>query len=164
METHQADVFRLAYLILRDADEAEDVAQAVFIRAYKQWDRFDASRPVRPWLLTITKNMAYNHQRSAKRYLAMVQRFFQNQPPSSFSHTRHLGTQLDRADEAQALHQAVADLSKKHQEVIFLRYFMELSESETAETLNISPGTVKSRTHRALAKLRERITPTNGES
>jgi RNA polymerase sigma-70 factor (ECF subfamily) len=52
------------------------------------------------------------------------------------------------------LWQAVQQLNQKGQEVVYLRYFLEMSEAETAETLNIPPGTVKSRLHRALKQLR----------
>ncbi|MBV9786854.1 MAG: hypothetical protein JOZ51_01680, partial [Chloroflexi bacterium] len=48
---HQDAVFRLAYLLLGDADDADDVAQETFIRAFGALDRFDPSRPLRPWLL-----------------------------------------------------------------------------------------------------------------
>src|SRR5688572_27170151 len=51
MQQHQEAVFRLAYLILSDPDDAEDVAQEAFIRAYHALGRFDLDRPLRPWLL-----------------------------------------------------------------------------------------------------------------
>ncbi|MEW5987644.1 MAG: sigma factor, partial [Chloroflexota bacterium] len=67
---YQEAVFRLAYLILRDADEAEDVAQETFVRAFRSLGRFDSSRPLRPWLLTIAANLARNRRRAIGRYLA----------------------------------------------------------------------------------------------
>lgn len=74
MREHEQALFRLAYLLMGDAYEAEDVVQDAMIRAYRSLDRFDVSRPLRPWLLQITRNLAYNRQRSARRYLAAVTR------------------------------------------------------------------------------------------
>ena len=71
---HQQPVFRLAYLLLGDPDEAQDVAQETFIRAYHALHRFDNERPLRPWLLRIAANLAYNRQRSLRRYLAALKR------------------------------------------------------------------------------------------
>ena len=57
----QEAVFRLAYLLLGDADEAQDVAQEAFIRAFRALHRFDPARPLRPWLLSITANLVRQH-------------------------------------------------------------------------------------------------------
>ena len=74
VRAHQTPVFRLAYLLLGSADEAEDVAQETFIRAYRSLGRFDTSRPLRPWLFKIAANLARNQRRSMGRYLAAVGR------------------------------------------------------------------------------------------
>ncbi|MCC7352993.1 MAG: RNA polymerase sigma factor [Anaerolineae bacterium] len=147
---HQEAVFRLAYLLLGDADEAEDVAQETFIRAFRALDRFDASRPLRPWLLRIATNLAHNRRRAVGRYLAAVRRFFLADP-EGIPETGDAG--LHKTD-AQALWQAVRRLSQADQEVIYLRYFLELSEAEMAAALDVAAGTVKSRLHRALQRLR----------
>ena len=149
MRLHQESVFRLAYLILGDADEAEDVAQDCFIRAYKKLDQFDEERLFRPWLLQICKNLARNKQRSLSRYWHAVQRFFQAHPDAHM-----VAAPIDEGFEAQLLWQAVKQLRPAAQEIIYLRYFLGLSEVETAVSLDIAPGTVKSRTHRALKQLR----------
>ena len=64
---YQEPVFRLAYLVLRDPDEAADVAQEAFIQAYLSLERFDAERPFRPWLMRIAVNLARNRRRSLGR-------------------------------------------------------------------------------------------------
>jgi RNA polymerase sigma-70 factor (ECF subfamily) len=147
---HQEAVFRLAYLLLGDADEAEDVAQETFIRAFRALDRFDTSRPLRPWLLRITTNLAYNHRRSIGRYLAAARRMFLFTPESVTS----IEGQSSQHWDAQLLWQAVRRLNAVDQQVIYLRYFLDLSEAEMATTLNIASGTVKSRLHRAMRRLR----------
>lgn len=148
---HQEAVFRLAYLLLGDAAEADDAAQEAFIRAFRSLDRFDLSRPLRPWLLRITANLARNRQRAAGRYLAALRRLVRLAPEP----VTNLRAGQPDPFEAQALWQAVRRLSVVDQEVIYLRYFLELSEAETADALGVARGTVKSRLHRAVTRLRE---------
>jgi RNA polymerase sigma-70 factor, ECF subfamily len=150
---HQDAVFRLAYLLLGDADEAEDVAQETFIRAYRALDRFDVQRPLRPWLMRITSNLVRNQRRSVGRYFAAVQRLIRAEPEAAFAPSGH--TSFVERERAHTLWQAVRRLGRAEQEIIYLRYFLEMSEAEAAATLEIPLGTVKSRTHRALARLRE---------
>jgi RNA polymerase sigma-70 factor, ECF subfamily len=148
---HQQAVFRLAYLMLHDADDAEDVAQEVFIRAYRALDRFDATRPLRPWLLEITRNQCYNWGRSLRRRLAALQRWGQAVPTSDVDPNDQVMQQW----KVNTLWQAVRRLNAPDQEVVYLRCFLELSVEETAQVLNVAPGTVKSRLWRALERLRQ---------
>lgn len=141
---HRQAVFRLAYLTLSDPDEAEDIAQEVFVRATRSLHRFDPSRPLRPWLLRITSNVARNRLRSIGRYWQAL---------------RRAGREADSEpafdlDGARLLWRAVRRLNHNGQQCIYLRYFLELSEREMAETMQVAPGTVKSRLHRALRQLR----------
>jgi len=148
MRTHQEPVFRLAYLLMGDSDEAEDIAQETFLRAYKSLRRFDTDRPLRPWLLHIASNLAHNRHRSIGRYLAILTRFAQRDPEKISS------TTIQSDADSQLLWHAVKKLTMPFQEVIFLRYFLDASESEMVEALGVPAGTVKSRLHRALSKLR----------
>ncbi len=150
---HQTTLFRLAYLLLNDADAAEDVAQDALIRAYRQFAQFDTSRPLRPWLLQIVRNLASNHQRSARRYLAAVTRWWQRPDNRQAVALDPTIEEIAGAD-AHLLWQAVRRLKRSEQEIIYLRYYLELSVAESAQTLAIAEGTVKSRTARALQRLR----------
>ena len=147
---HQEAVFRLAYLLLGDAQDAEDVAQEAFVRAWRALDRFDDARELRPWLLRIAANLSHNRRRSLGRYLNAIRGWVQQSPPP----VAHLGERSGQQWEAQTLWEAVRHLNRNEQEVVYLRYFLELSETEMASTLGIAPGTVKSRLHRAMGHLR----------
>jgi RNA polymerase sigma-70 factor, ECF subfamily len=147
---HQEAVFRLAYLLLSDADDAEDVAQECFIRAFAALDRFDTSRPLRPWLLRIASNLARNRRRAIGRYLAAARRILLFMPDAVVT----IEGQSTQRWESRALWQAVRRLNTVDQQVIYLRYFLDLSEAEMAAALNVAAGTVKSRLHRAIARLR----------
>ncbi|NTU85621.1 MAG: RNA polymerase sigma factor [Chloroflexales bacterium] len=150
VRAHQQPVFRLAYLLLGDADEAEDVAQETLIRAHRALAGFNAERPLRPWLLRIATNLAHNRRRSTRRYLAALRRTFEGAP--SFAAPPELS-----GEEAQELWQAIRRLGPTDQEVIYLRYFLELSEADSARALSVAQGTVKSRLSRALGRLRALI-------
>ena len=147
---HQQAVFRLCYLLLGDPDEAEDIAQETFLRAWNHLGRFDPRRPLRPWLLSIASNLASNRRRSAGRYVSALMRAFQNEPVAS----RNIEEKSARQMEASELWKAVQTLSLPDQQIVYLRFFLELSVTETSQALNVGEGTVKSRLSRALDKLR----------
>lgn len=154
MRRYQEPVFRLAYLIVGDADDAEDVAQETLVRAYLSLDRFDSTRPLRPWLMQIAANLARNRRRSLGRYWGAIQRFFQaSNAHSPLPTADTTGAAVQHRLEADQLWRAVRQLPAGAQDTVYLRYFLGLSEAETAEALQIAPGTVKSRLHRALQRL-----------
>lgn len=151
---HQEAVFRLAYLLLHDADDAEDVTQETFIRAYRNLDRFDSARPLRPWLLEITRNQCYNWGRALRRRVAALQRWGRVAPNLAPNLEIDPNREVMQQWKANTLWQAVRRLNGMDQEVIYLRCFLELSVEETAQALHVAPGTVKSRLWRALDRLR----------
>jgi RNA polymerase sigma factor (sigma-70 family) len=146
---HQQAVFRLAYLHLGDASEAEDAAQDCLIRAFRSLGGFEDDRPLRPWLLRIVSNLALNRRRSAGRYWTALQRAARDEPISADGPAR--GTETKQ--EFEELWKAVQKLPGNMQNVLYLRYFLDLSVDEAAQALEIAEGTVKSQTHRALEKL-----------
>jgi RNA polymerase sigma-70 factor (ECF subfamily) len=147
---HQEPIFRFAYLFLHDADEAQDVAQEAFIRAYHHLDGFDTSRPLRPWLLSITANLARNRRRSLGRYWAALTRWFKSKPAPDAG----VEALSSHHFQKQSMWEAIRGLGQSDQEIIYLRYFLDFSVSETAEILQVADGTVKSRLHRALGRLK----------
>jgi RNA polymerase sigma-70 factor, ECF subfamily len=149
VQTHQQVVFRLAYLLLGDPDDAEDIAQETFLRAWNHLKRFDQTRPLKPWLLSITANLSRNRRRSAGRYLAALTRAFRDEPAAASVEDKSA-----QYMEANDLWKAVQNLREPDQQVVYLRYFMDLSVAEAANVLQVAEGTVKSRLSRALEKLR----------
>jgi RNA polymerase sigma-70 factor (ECF subfamily) len=110
------------------------------------------TRPLRPWLLSIAANLARNRRRSAGRYLAALTRAFREEPVSE-----RIEEQNTRTMQARELWNAVQRLGVLDQQIVYLRYFLDLPVAETAEILNVPEGTVKSRLSRALEKLRNII-------
>ena len=91
--------------------------------------------------------------RSVRRYLAALQRTIQSEPLVR-EPVVSLGDKSAQQWEADTLWQAVRRLRASEQEVIYMRYFLDLSEVEMSSAMEVPPGTVKSRLHRALAQLR----------
>ena len=154
LEAHQEPIFRLAYLLLGDPADADDVTQETFLRAYRSLGQFDVSRPLRPWLFSIATNLARNRRRSLGRYAAAVQRWFGQRDPAP---PGGVEARTAAQQEARELWQAVCRLRHDDQTVIYLRFFLELPVDETAAALGVASGTVKSRLSRALGRLREVI-------
>ena len=152
MRAHQEAVFRLAYLIVGDPDDAEDVAQETFLRAWKHLRGFDATRPLRPWLLSIASNLSSNRRRSAGRYFAALTRAFRDEPAPATVEDK--SSEKSQADE---LWKAVQKLNMQDQQIVYLRYFLNLPIAEAAQVLQVAEGTIKSRLSRALEKLRDII-------
>jgi RNA polymerase sigma factor (sigma-70 family) len=156
---YQDVALRTAHLISPDGD-AEDAAQEAFVKAHAALGRFRSGAPFRPWLLRIVANEARNRRRSAGRRAGLAVRAVEDRrsddaAPSPASAV--LATERRRQ-----LIAAVNALRDDDREVIGARYFLELSEAETAEALNIPRGTVKSRLSRALERLRVQLGDAEG--
>jgi len=150
---HQESVFRLLYLMLGDVEEAADIAQETFLRAFQHWNRRNPNRPLRPWLLRIAANLARNRRRALGRYWKALQRWVRLQSSPAEERDSLLEAAV-RQEAAERLWQAIRRLRGADQETLYLRYFLELSEEEIAQIQNVAVGTVKSRLHRALHRLR----------
>ena len=155
VETHQQIAFRTAYLITGDAGDAEEAAQDGFVKAYRALGRFRSGEPWRPWLLAIVANEARNRRRSAGRRASLALRSAAESRPGDAVPSPEAA--LLAGEQRQALLAAVSALREEERLVVSCRYFLDLSEDETAQVLSLPKGTVKSRLSRALARLREEV-------
>ncbi|HEY6098430.1 MAG TPA: RNA polymerase sigma factor, partial [Anaeromyxobacter sp.] len=144
---HQQLAFRTAYVVAGNAADAEDAAQEAFVKAHAALPRFDAERPLRPWLLRIVANEARNRRRSAGRRAHLAARAAREPSAAPEPDAEAVVIAVERDT---ALRDALATLSESDRQVIFLRYFLDLSEAETADALGCRRGTVKSRLSRGL--------------
>jgi RNA polymerase sigma-70 factor (ECF subfamily) len=142
---HWRGAHRAAYLIVRDPQAAEDIAQEGFLAAIRALDRFDRRRPFRPWLHRIVVNRAIDHTRARalRREVsagAVLDGMPAADPPSGFE-----------------LGPALAALSPEHRAVIVLRYLLDYTPGEIARMLGLRRGTVNSRLRRGLDQLAEAL-------
>jgi len=149
--------FRAAYLVTGSAPDAEEAAQDAFVKAFRALSRFRAGAPFRPWLLRIVGNEARNRRRAASRRAALELRVAEGIRAGGAAPSPEAAAEA--AEERRALLRALVMVGDDHREVVGCRYLLELSVEETAATLGIPEGTVKSRLARALAHLRELMEP-----
>ncbi len=155
MRTYQGIAFRTAYLLTGSAEDAEDAAQTGFVKAWRALPRFRAGSPFRPWLLRIVANEAHNRRRSAGRAHELRLRATAIESSGDAAPSPE-GAALEHEQRASLL-AGVQRLSERDRDVLTCRYLLELSEEETATVLGVRHGTVKSRTARALARLRDEV-------
>lgn len=156
VQTHQGIAFRTAYLIAGNAADAEEAAQDGFVKAFRALRRFRTGAPFRPWLLQIVANEARNRRRSAGRRANLALRAAEESSASGGAAPSPEASLL-AAEQREKLLAAVNGLREEDREVIACRYFLDLSEEETATTLGWRRGTVKSRLSRALERLRTEL-------
>jgi RNA polymerase sigma-70 factor (ECF subfamily) len=147
--------FRTAYLIARNGADAEDATQDAFVKAYYALDRFRSAEPFRPWILRIVSNEARNRRRSAGRRERLALRVVERRGPGDAAPSPDAAAIAQET--RRTLVGALEMLPERDRDVIACRYLLELSEAETATTLGIRPGTVKSRLSRGLARLRREL-------
>ena len=150
---HQGIAFRTAYVIAGNAADSEDAVQEGFVKAWRALGRFREGAPFRPWLLQIVANEARNRRRSAGRRAHLALRAATEQPSGDAAPSPEAS--LLSAETRDSLLAAVNELPEDQRTVIALRFFVGLSEPEVAEALGVPEGTVKSRSARALERLRE---------
>ena len=159
---HMQAAFNLAYWIVRSREEAEDVVQDAFVRAFRGFSRFDGAAP-KPWLLTIVRNVAYRALQSRNRSgnVVLFSEDLKNREGGDVrefpSPERSAETLLVAESERQQLLAALAELPVSYREVVVLRELEGLSYSEIAHTVDAPVGTVMSRLSRGRAELREAL-------
>jgi RNA polymerase sigma factor (sigma-70 family) len=160
VHAYQGIAFRTAYLLTGSAAEAEDAAQDAFVKAFYALGRFRPGAELRPWLLRIVANEARNRRRSAGRRTNLALRAAAD--PLSGGAAPSPEANLLASEGQSELLAAVNELPEEQRQVIACRYFLELSEEETAAALGWRKGTVKSRLSRGLARLREQMEVEDG--
>jgi RNA polymerase sigma-70 factor (ECF subfamily) len=158
LEGHQAIAFRAAYLITGSAAEAEDATQEACVKAWLALRRFRPGAPFRPWLVRIAINEARNRRRGAGRRATLALRLAPD--PAGAGTAPSAETEALAGEERALLASAVGRLRENDQLVIAARYFLGLSEAETATALGVRVGTVKSRLSRALGRLQTEMEAT----
>ena len=141
---HWPRAHRAAYLVTHDAQAAEDIAQEAFLAAVRALDRFDRRRPFGPWLHRIVVNRAIDWTRS--RQLRAEVELGESAP----------GTRAVAATGDDTL-DALGRLPPEQRAVIVLRYLLDFTPGEIAETLDLPRGTVNSRLRRGLDALAEEL-------
>ncbi|MBI5935297.1 MAG: RNA polymerase sigma factor [Chloroflexi bacterium] len=150
VQTYQRDVYRLAFSILDNPDEADDATQEAFLSALRALESFRGQASVKTWLFSIAINVCRNRLQRFKRR-AKLQQILQSLFPQESAHPEKEAMQ---SESDAALWRAVRALDDKHRLPVILRYYHDLPIADIAETLGLPIGTVHSRLNHAREKLR----------
>lgn len=148
------DVLKLAYFYLKDRQLAEDVFQETFTRAFTQLDRFRGEAAAKTWLYRIAVNLCRDRLRSwsARNLLLLGADLLRRITDGGGTEESALA-----AVDADWLLRAVLQLPPEYREVVVLVYYEGMDLGDVAQALDLPPGTVRSRLHRARGKLRQML-------
>src|SRR5215470_6891343 len=152
MLPHMDAAHNLARWLLRSEQDAEDVVQEAYLRAFKSFDGFRGSNG-RAWLLTIVRNTYYTFLK--KNRAVDLTTPFDDEIHAIGHESASPATILEHAEDAELISKAMDALPAEFREILALRHQEGLSYQEIADIAQIPPGTVMSRLARARAKLRE---------
>jgi len=151
VERYQARIFALIFGIVRDRHEVEDVAQEVFLKAFRRINAFDGRSRFYTWLYRVAANSAKDHVKKRSR-----------RPSVALDEDAGIPSMLcgpaenaERSELRRSVRDAIGTLQPRYREVLTLRELEGLSYNEIAAILRVSMGTVESRLHRARARLKQ---------
>ena len=159
VDLHRDRIYRLVRGLLKDADEAEDVTQEVFVKAFYRISSYKGDSAFFTWLYRVAVNASTDWRKKWRRRKGLsledgptgAEGIRDEGPrPERLAHGRDLGRRLERA---------LAELPEKYRTILVLREYEGLSYEEIARVLELRKGTVESRLFRARERLREMMEP-----
>lgn len=154
---HQPYVYNLALRVLRNEEEALDLAQETFVRAWTALPNFRGQSQFRTWLYRITTNLCYNRLPNLRRSLNDLGDDVITELPETDLTFDNPARGFESRELRSYLHKAIDELDENYRLLISLRYQSELSYEEIANALNLPLGTVKTGLFRAKEQLRQTL-------
>lgn len=154
VDEHQRYVYNLALRVLKDENEALDLTQETFVRAWTALPNFKGQSQFRTWLYRIVTNLCYNRLPNLRRSLNDLG----DDVIEDIPHADSPSLEIESNEIREYLHRAIGNLDENYRLLITLRYQNELSYEEIASTLNLPLGTVKTGIFRAKEQLRKSLT------
>lgn len=159
VDTHQDRVFNTAIGIVQNAEDAEDVAQEVFIQVFRSIHSFKGESKLSTWIYRITTTRALDllRSRKSKKRFGFLQRLFgdTNEPLHELPDFQHPGVALEKKENAGKLFKAISQLPENQKTAFSLHKMEDLSYQEISEIMQISVAAVESLMHRAKQNLRK---------
>lgn len=159
VETYQDRVYNTAIGIVQNAEDAEDVAQEVFIQVYRSIHSFKGESKLSTWLYRIATTRALDllRSRKSKKRFGFMQRLFgdNNEPVHEIPDFNHPGVAMDRKENAAKLFRAIAQLPENQKTAFTLHKLEDLSYQEVADVMETSVPAVESLMHRAKQNLKK---------
>jgi RNA polymerase sigma-70 factor (ECF subfamily) len=159
---HWRKVFNVAYKFVGRHDEAEDLAQEIFLKIFKSLDTFDRRANFQTWLVSVSRNLCIDHYRSARKEREVVDRGVDASELTPAAHGTGPVAALEQRDRVELLRQALAHLPRTLRMAVVMRDIHELSYQEIADRLKLPEGTVKSRINRGRTELARQVRKLGG--
>ena len=161
---HQGRAYRLAWSLLRDAEDARDASQEAFIRVWEAAERFRGDARFSTWFYRILVNVCLDHKRRGRWWTRLVARDADRDADESLVERQPApdpdpGDQVSEAQTMARLWDAVHRLSAQQRAAVILYGQEHLSTAEIAEVLRVAEATVRVHLHRAVAALRKELAP-----
>lgn len=150
IQEHQGGVYNVCLRILGNQQEAEDLTQEAFLRAYRNISQYDLARPFGPWMRTLAANLCYNHLQKARLQRVPLE---DEQDRTADKPIRNPEALLELSQDNQQLYQAIWKLPDDQRVALELRHFQDLTYQEMAEAMELPLNTVRSHLYRARRKL-----------
>lgn len=157
---YQTSVFNVCLRILGDVQEAEDLTQEAFLRAYRNISQYDPARPFGPWMRVLAANLCYNHLKKARLVRVPLEDEREILKDDSQRSPEIL---LELAQESHSLYRKIWQLPEIQRVALELRHFQGLSYQEMAEAMDLPLNTVRSHLYRARRKLAELLEEENDD-
>ena len=157
MERHHQRLYRIALGYVRNADDALDVLQETFVKAFQNAHRWDGSAEVGRWLTRIAVNQAIDRYRREKRRRATYEPLDEGDHAAPATREPSPERRLAGSETAARIDAALRGLPGRQRAVFVLRHYEEMSLEDIADSLGMRLGTVKSSLHRAIQGLRQRL-------
>ena len=151
VERYQRDVYRLCYRYVNNHEDANDLAQEVFLKAWRAIGRFRGDSSFRTWLYRIGVNACLN-------FRALRRPVIQELPEALVDPRPGAAVRVERGDEARRVRAAVSRLPEKQRATLILKIYHDLTHEEVAQVLGSTVGTVKANLFHALGNLRRLVT------
>ena len=159
VDTYKDRVFNTAIGIVQNAEDAEDLAQEVFIQVFRSIQNFKAESKLSTWIYRITTTRALDllRSRKSKKRFGIIQRLFGegNEPEMEIPDFNHPGVALDRKENAARLFKAIGQLPENQKIAFTLHKLEDLSYQEVSEVMGTSVAAVESLLHRAKQNLKK---------
>ncbi|MBE7120121.1 sigma-70 family RNA polymerase sigma factor [Bacillus cereus] len=146
------EIYKTAHFLIEDKADVDDVVQEIYIQLYESLLKYDSEKPFRPWLIGLAIKQIHSYRRKRWMRLRIVKRAEEQRKPVQIDFSSDVVSKISN----QKLIELIHKLPYKLKQVIILRYLHDYSQEEVAKILHIPIGTVKSRIHAALKKLRQK--------
>ncbi len=158
---YQDKLYHMAYRMLNNRQEAEDVVQDTFLRVYKNLDRYDEALKFSTWIYRIATNLCIDRLRRRKPTYSLDAESSEHEGLDGYSmlpgDDRTPEAELILSDTQRIVHQAIESLPAKYKTVMMLRYIHDLSLQEVGDILDMPVTTIKTRVHRGREFLRKKL-------